>query len=228
MLRRRNLVCLPLIVILPVSLLADESVGAMLYSNGVGVFVNKSAAPASIAILPHDLIETQKETSPWLDSAGTRVDISPETMVTYESAELVLDHGSLSVKTSRGLKVRVGCITVTPVNDAELTDYRVVDVDGKVEVSAFKSDVYINERSKNPEQAKQSEHSGHTLVREGESKSRSEKCGASDLKESLKVPGYGPILNSPYTVAVGAAAVIGVTCWVLCFKNDDPLSPAKP
>ena len=95
-------------------------------------------------------------------------------MVQFEGNELVLEHGSLSVNTSRGLRVRVGCVTVTPVNDTEWTHFDVVDLDGKVTVSALKNDGYIDSRSSNPQQAKQSGHSSRVIVHEGEQKSREE------------------------------------------------------
>ena len=56
----RHFVCLPLIAILPVSLLAQDTAAAMLRSNGVGVMVNRNPAPASTAVFFDDLIETQK------------------------------------------------------------------------------------------------------------------------------------------------------------------------
>jgi hypothetical protein len=227
LLKWRNLVCLPLIVILPVSLLADDAAGAMLRSDGVGVFVNKNPAPASIALFPHDLVETQKNASARLEAAGSSADINPETMVTFEGDELVLDHGSVSVNTSRGLRVRVGCVTITPVTDAEWTRYQVADVDGKVDVSALKKNVYIDARSRNLEPAKQSTRSSRTIVREGEQKSRTEKCGGEDTKESQRLPGIDGILNSPYAIATGAGLIVGVTCWALC-RGSAPLSPEVP
>jgi hypothetical protein len=216
-----------LIGILPVSLLADGTTGAMLRSDAVGVFVNKSPAPASIALFPHDLVETQKNASARLEATGSSADINPETMVTFEGDGLVLDHGSVSVNTSRGLKVRVGCVTVTPVNDAEWTQYQVADVDGKVEVSALKKDVYIEAKPKNFEQVKQSALSSRTIVREGEQKSRTEKCGAEDIKESAKLAGIGAIMNSPYAIVTGAGVIVGITCWALC-RGGAPLSPEVP
>lgn len=122
--------------ILPVSLLADEVTAAMLRSNGAGVLLNKNSAPASTALLPDDLIETQPKAVARVEAIGSTADIHPETMVQFEGNELVLEHGSLSVNTSRGLRVRVGCLTVTPVKSAEWTHYDVVDIDGKVTVSA--------------------------------------------------------------------------------------------
>jgi hypothetical protein len=47
-----------------------------------------------------------------------------------------------------------------------------------VTVSALKSDVYLDARSNNPKDAKQAAQSGRVVVREGEQKSREEKCGA--------------------------------------------------
>ena len=129
-----------MIAILPVSLLAQDKAAAMLRSNGIGVILNKNPAPASIALFPNDLVETQKNAAARIEVSGSTADINVDTMVQFEGDELVLDHGSLSVNTSRGLRVRVGCLTVTPVNDTVWTHYDVIDVDGKVSVSALKSD----------------------------------------------------------------------------------------
>jgi len=137
-----------------VSLHAQDTTAAILRSNGIGVQVNRNPAPASSALFSGDEIETQENSAARIDASGSAADLNPETMVQFEVNELVLEHGSLSVNTSRGLRVKVGCLTVTPANDAEWTHYDVVDLDGKVRVSALKNDVYINASSNNPKQAK--------------------------------------------------------------------------
>jgi hypothetical protein len=137
----------------------------------------------------------------------------------------VLDHGSLSVNTSRVLRVRVGCVTVTPVNE-DWTHYDVTDVDGKVTVSALKNDVYIDSRSAKPQDAKQPTRSDRTIVKEGEQKSREEKCGAAIVQQP-HYAGIGAILNSPWAVGAGGLAIVAITCFALC-QNDNPVSPAKP
>src|ERR1700674_1595336 len=142
-----------MIVILPVSLPAQDTAAAMLRSNGTGVLLNKNPAPASAALFSNDLIETPKTAVARIEASGSSADLNPETVVQFEGNELVLDHGSLSVNTSRGLRVRVGCVTVTPVNDAQWTHYEVADLDGKVTVAALKNDVYIDARSNHPQQA---------------------------------------------------------------------------
>jgi hypothetical protein len=213
-------------VILPVSLPAQDAAGALLQSNGVGVMVNHNNAPASLALFPKDLIETEKTAAARIEVTGSTADINAETMVEFESDKIILDHGSLSVHTSRGLKVRVGCLTVTPVNDAAWTQYDVVDVDGKVTVRANQNDVYINS-SKNAQEIKNPEHSSRTIVKQGEEKSRDEKCGAGDY-EQPELPGIGAALDSPWAVGAGIGIVIGITCFALCRTNTNPMSPSCP
>jgi hypothetical protein len=222
----RHPVVLLMVVVLPVSLFAQESAGAMLHSSGTAVLVNKATVAASIAIFPNDLIETQKDAVARIEATGSTADINPETMVQFESDELVLDHGSVSVNTTRGLRVRVGCLTVTPVNPSDWTQYDVVDVDGKVTVHALKSDVYIDGRSKNPQDLKKPLRSTRDLVRETEQKSREEKCGGAYLKPD-RIPGIDGIMNSPVAIWIGGAMVAAVACLGLC-RDDDPVSPYKP
>lgn len=217
-----------MIVILPVSLLAQDTAAAILRSNGIGVQVNKYPAPASNALFSGDSIETQKNAVARIEANGSTADLSSETMVQFEGNELVLEHGSLSVNTSRGLRVKVGCLTVTPVNNVEWTHYDVVDVDGKVTISALKSDVYIDATSNNPKQAKQSGHSDRIIVREGEQKSREEKCGAAYLKTPAAIAGSGAFMNSPCAIGAGVAGIGAALCFGLFCQNDDTVSPTKP
>lgn len=222
----RHLTCVFMLAIIPVSLSAQETAGAMLRSNGTDIFVNGSRVPASRALFRNDLVETPKNAAGRIEASGSTVDINAETMVQFEGDEMVLDHGTLTVNTSHGWRVRVGCVTVTPVNPTEWAHFEVADVDGKVRVSAQKSDVYIDARSKNPQSAKQTSHSSRETVREGEQKSREESCGAASRPYGA---GAQPdaILNSPWAIAAGAGAVGLITCWALC-RSDNPVSPDHP
>ena len=221
----RNFVCLPMILILPVSLLADDNAAALLRGDN-GVLLNNNPAPPTSALFRDDLIETQKGAVARIEASGSTADLSPETVVQFADDELALDHGTVSVNTSRELKVRVGCITVTPIS-ADWTHYEVRDVDGKVTVSALKSDVYLDSRSANQRQVKLSRQSEREIVRESEQKSRDEKCGAAEIRESTPRPGIGPILNSRLAWVLGVGGVGAVVCLGLC-HDDDPLSPSGP
>ena len=88
----------------------------------------------------------------------------------FEGDELVLDHGTLSVNTTRGMRVRIGCLTITPVDDGNWTHYDVADVNGKVTVSALKLDVYIDEHTKKTQQPKPSASKSRDRVRERRAK----------------------------------------------------------
>jgi hypothetical protein len=224
-LKWRNLVCLPMILMLSLSLLADDTGAAMLRSTG-NVQVNKKQALPTSALFRDDLIETQQGAIARIEATGSTADISPETVIQFEGDELVLEHGSVSVNTSRMLRVRVGCVTVTPVN-ADWTHYDVTDMDGKVTVAALKNDVYLEAKSAKAQEAKQPAHSDRMTVREGEQKSREEKCGAPPVKESGRLAGRGALMNSPYVQWPAGGVIIGLTCWALC-TSGNPVSPSAP
>lgn len=219
-----HFVCLLPLAILPVSLTAQDGASAILQSNG-GVLLNNAPAPPSSALYPNDLIETQKNAVARITATGSAADINSETIIQFQAAELALDHGSISVDTSRGMRVRVGCMTITPVSDAQSTRYDVSDLDGKVIISAVRGDVYVGANAGNPQSAKQS---SRITVHSGERMSFSEKCGATEIHEAARVPGIGAILNSPWAVGTGAAAITVLTCWALCFNNGNPVSPKDP
>lgn len=223
----RHSVCIPLVVLLPALLLSQEPSSAMLRSNGLGVLVNKTGVPASIALMRNDLIETQRGAVTRIETTGSTADVNPETMVQFAGDELVLDHGSLSVNSSRGLRVRVGCVTITPVNPSTWTQYDVVDRDGKVTVSALKSDVYLDARSSNVQPVKKSAQSNRSIVRETEQKSRDENCGGAQPPRGSGVgAGAGAWLNNPWVIGGAAAAAVAV-CIGIC-RREDPLSPDSP
>ena len=218
----RKLVCGVMIVILPTSLMAQNSAGAMLHNDG-GVWLNGKPAPNSSAIFLHDLVQTQTGNWAKIDADGSTVTVQPETIVQFEGDELVLEHGGLQVNTSRGMKVRVNCITVIPLMQ-DWNRYDVTDVDGKVMVAAHQNDDKIHYQGAATRVSKQARSSDVT-VHQGEQVTREERCGAA-AKPAAELTGAGAILNSPWTVGVGGAAIIALTCWALC-RGGEPVSPSK-
>jgi hypothetical protein len=212
-----------LAIILPASLAADDSGGAILRSSG-NVQLNRTTAPPSSAIFPNDLVETQAKALARIELPGTTVDINPGTVVEFENDEMVLEHGSLSVNTTRDFKVRVGCVLVTPVI-SDWTQYDVTDSEGKVRVAARKKDVNIDSRPSRVRAAKQPSTSDRVSVHEGEQKSREENCGA-PVPQSGPIAAAGALLNSPLAVGAGLGAIGALTCWVLC-RGRDPVSPSN-
>jgi hypothetical protein len=219
---KRELVCLIMIAILPASLVADDAGAAILRSNG-NVLVKGNPAPATAAIFSGDTVQVQANSTARIEISGTVVDINADTLIEFDGDEIRLDHGSLSVNTSRAFKVRVGCLIVTPVN-VDWTRYDVVDTNSKVNVSALKSDVNIDSRGGNA-RAIHTGNSGRVTVKEGKQKSREEKCGGGYLKDSIAAD--GAYLNSPYVKIAAGLIAGGTACLIFCFDTE-PISPSKP
>lgn len=215
-----------MILLLPLSLFAQNTNSAVLHTNGAGVTVNQGPVPRISALFLNDLIQTQSNALVWIEWTGSVVNIDPDTLLEFEGNELVLYHGRLSATTSQGLRVSVGCVTITPVNDALKTDYDINDVDGIVTVHSQINDVYLDAHSRNLQPAKQPKHSEPEIVRQGDRKSRSEKCAGGEIHSAARA-GVPPILDSPWAVGEGAAGIVALACWSLC-RGDNPASPTVP
>lgn len=209
-----------MIVIVPASMSAQGTDRALLHSDG-GTWLDGKPAPATSAIFPNDYIQTQTAHSAKIDVGGSTAMMLPETVVQFEDDELVLEHGSLQLNTARQMKVRVNCVTVTPLN-ADWTQYDVSDIDGKVKVIAYKNDVKIHAPAAARRATKGA--SMDNIVHAGEQATRDEKCGAGLARSS----GTVPILDRPFAIGLGGGAIaVTVACILLC-HTDDPVSPSKP
>jgi hypothetical protein len=219
-----NLARIGIIAGLAVSLSAQDSGGAILRSDG-GVALNRNPAPPSSAIFPDDLIQTQSQAQATINASKSTATVGPDTIVQFEGNVLNLDHGTLLVNTSNGMTVRVGCISITPVNIEEWTQYDVTDTDGKVTVNAYKNDVNIDDAGAKSQQNKSLGHSQRVSVKEGNRASREEKCAAA-LKPSGYVPAKIAILNSSWAKWAGVGAIAAL-CIEIC-TGTQPLSPYRP
>lgn len=219
----RSVVCLLLTAALPAWLAGQDTGGAMLHHTG-GVLLNGSAAPLSIAIFPDSHIETPPNTAASIDLIGTRITINPDTEVDFEGDEVDLQRGSVFVQTSQAFRVRAGCLLATPA-ETEATQYNVSYRDTWVTVHAFIKDVNMDSRSRNVKTASTSGKSERVSVHQGEQKSREDKCAAGMIRSTVPGAQIG-ILNSPWAVGVGAAAVGIITCIALC-RGDEPASPSS-
>jgi hypothetical protein len=217
-----KLVCGAMLVILPASLMAQDSARAMLHNDG-GVLLNGGPAPKSSAIFLHDLVQTQKGNWAKIDADGSAVTVQPETIVRFDGDELVLEHGGLQLNTSRGMKVRVNCMIVIPLTQ-EWTRYDVIDVDGSMMVVADQNDVKIHYQGAAARRSK-TVASSDVTVHQGARVAREERCGASS-KPTEAIDATRALLDTPWAVGVGTAAIGVLTCWALC--RGEPASPSKP
>jgi len=213
-----------LLILFPASLFATDSETAMLYTNGIA-WVNGSGVPrATSAIFSGDLLQTRSDTVANINSAGSSITVHRDSLVQFEGSSLKIEHGGLTVSTSRGIAATAGEVKVAPASDS-WTEFNVTDVDGTVRIAARKGDLLISDGKETSTLAQ-----GQETTRE-ESSDQSAN-GTDKKKNGKRANGAAPaagggILNSPLAVGIGTGAVIGVTTWVLV-KNNNPASPSNP
>jgi hypothetical protein len=221
----RSCLCWAISAILPLSLmgqaLPEKPGGAILHTQGGG-WVNGYEAHDSSAVFPGDVIETKPDSSANLSLDGSTVLIAPESVSKFQADLLELDHGGVSVVTSKSFKVRVNCILVIPVLN-EWTQYVVTDVNRTVQVAARKLDVNVeHERGHGKEAPEPQPSQQRASVHEGEQKSydESEVCGPA-ARPASALAGI-----SPKWIAAGAAGA-GILIWLL-IHGGNPKTPASP
>jgi len=221
----RKMVGCVLLFLFPSSMFAADTNAAMLYTNGAA-WVNGAHVPrASSAIFSGDLLQTRSDSVANINQSGSTITVLSDSLVQFEGSSVDIQHGGVTVSTSKGVGAVAGDVKVTPAS-YNWTEFNVVDTDGTVRILARKGDLTItdgketftlaqgqqttrDETSQNPDDSK-------------ETKKKNKKRAAGAV-----VGANGGILSSPYAVGIGGAAVVGVTTWVL-LKNDNPASPAKP
>jgi len=214
-----------MVVLVPISVLG-QTPSAILHAQG-GVWVNGYEGKDSTAIFAGDLLETKPEFSAKLTLEGSEALIQAESVVKFQGDLLALDHGGVAVGTSRGLKVKVNCITVVPVRN-EWTQYEVVDVNGTVQVAARKGDVNVEHEMGKEKPELGGEGSRGGTVHEGEQKSYSE----SELCGAPPGPTGGSSGLNPKYIGIGGAVGGGILlCVILCRgggSTKTQISPDKP
>ena len=221
----RGMVSCVLLILFPGSLFAADSNAAMLYTNGAA-WVNGAHVPRSTsAIFSGDLLQTRSDSVANINQSGSSITVLSDSLVEFEGASVDIQHGGVTVSTSKEVAATAGDVKVMPASNA-WTEFNVSDLDGKVRIFARKGNLTISD--------------GQSVVTlaQGQDTTRDESSGTADQtnqngkKKKKQVAGAVPaasggILNSPYAIAIGASAIVGVTTWVLV-KNDNPASPTVP
>src|SRR5437867_5017974 len=109
----RNVLCWLLIGIFPASLMAADSNGAMLYAKGTA-WINGATVPRSSALFPGDMVQTRPDSVVNINALGSSVTVLADSLVKFEGNAVSVEHGSVSVATSKGLMTRAGEVTIAP------------------------------------------------------------------------------------------------------------------
>ncbi len=188
--------------------------------------MNGFEAHNSSAVFPGDIIETKPGSSASLSLDGSTVLLAPESVSKFQGSLLELDHGAVSVTSSREFRVRVNCIVVVPTQN-DWTQYAVTDLTGTVQVSAKKLDVNVeHELSSGKQPSPTNAPSERASVHEGEQQSYNE----TDVCGALVHPTSPMSGISPKWIAGGAAGAGGLI-GILVFRGGNPkpqVSPSTP
>lgn len=219
---RRMASCV-LVILFPLAMFAADSNAAMLYTNGAA-WVNGSHVPRfSSAIFSGDLLQTRSDSVAKINEPGSIITVLADSLVTFETAAMGIDHGGVDISTSKQVGAKAGDVNVKPAS-LSWTEFNVVDVDGNVKITARKGDLTVTYGKEVFTLAQGQETTrDENLPDQNGSKRSSKKRGAGDTAPGAQ----GGLLNSPWAVGIGGAAVIGVTTWVL-IKNDEPMSNSSP
>jgi hypothetical protein len=208
-----------MVVIFPAALFAAEpSPAAMLYAHGT-TMLNGSTVPRSSALFSGDLVQTNADSVANINATGSTVLILNNSLVQYEGDAVKLEHGGVTVSTSKLLATHVGGVTVTPTAGV-WTEFEVRDVDGRVQIAARKGDLTISDRT------------GIATLAQGQQTTRDESEPQQSRRKQGRDEGAAPVavggvvLNSPLVVGIGLGAVVGLGAWALA-QGDEPASPVR-
>jgi len=213
-LHRKILSCL-MIIIFPAALFAADQASAMVYSHGPAL-LNGNSIPRMSALFSGDLVQTNKESVANINATGSTVLVLNDSLVQYEGNSVSLEHGGVTVSTSKSLATQVGAVIVSPAAGV-LTEFEVRDVDGTVKIVARKGDLIIKDDA------------GTTTLAQGQETTREESRRDKNSKKrgGGSVPGAaGGALNSPVAIGIGTGIIVGVAAWAV-IQSDDPVSRAK-
>jgi hypothetical protein len=218
----RGVVSIFLLILFPVSLFAADTNAAMLYTNGAA-WINGAHVPhSSSAIFSGDMLQTRSDSVANINEPGSSITVLSDSLVKFEGASVRIEHGGVTVSTSKAVATSAGDVKVSPVSNA-WTEFNVTDVDGTVRIAARKGDLKIDDGKETVVLAQGQETTrDETPATDNEGRKKSKKRGAGAIPAAS-----GGVLSSPYAVGAGGIAVVGLTTWIL-IKNDDPASPAKP
>lgn len=171
--------------------------------------------PRSSAIFAGDMVQTRSDSVANINAAGSNVVVLADSLVKYEGQAVSLNHGSVTVATSKGLSTNIGEVTVAPASNG-WTEFQVSDTNGTVRIVAQKGDVSVSDQS------------GTTTLPQGQQTTRDESQHKHKRKGGgAPVAAGGSILDSEAAIIGGGIVIGGLVTWVVV-QSDNPASPSKP
>jgi hypothetical protein len=223
----RGMVSCVLMILFPGSLFAADSNAAMLYTSGAA-WVNGVHVPrASSAIFSGDLLQTRSDSVANINQSGSSITVLSDSLVQFQGVSVDIEHGGVTVSTSKEIAATAGDVKVTPASNA-WTEFNVTDIDGTVRIVARKGDLTISDGKSivTLAQGQDTTRAETTDTQDTDKTPNSKKKNKKRAAGAIPAAGGG-ILSSPYAVGIAGGAVVGLTTWVL-IKSDNPASPTRP
>jgi len=220
----RRLASCMLLLWFPLFSFAADTKAAMLYTSGAawvnGVFVPRPTA----AIFSGDLLQTRSDSAAKINEPGSTVTVHPDSLIRFDLEALNVEHGAITIATSEGVAATAGDVKVTPLSHA-WTEFSVTDVNGTVHITASKGDVAIDDGDGKLVTLAQGQETTRDETSNSPDNTKKKKKGTPAAGASPAA--QGGVFNSAYAVAGGAAAIAGVSIWVLT-RSSNPASPTVP
>ncbi|HEX3352457.1 MAG: hypothetical protein ACRD3H_19610 [Terriglobales bacterium] len=216
--RARAVACWIMILVVPFSLWAADSGPAMLYARGAA-WINGGSVPRTSAVFPGDLVQTRYDSMANINASGSNIVVLADSLVKFDGPEISLEHGAVTVTTSKGMTTHAGEVTVVPVSSG-WTEFDVKQgADGAVQVVARKGDLSVSDGTDTSTVSQGQQ----TTVDDSQAKKKKKR-----RKGGGAIPaGESSVLSSPILLYGGAAAVGGLVTWVL-LQGNTPASATTP
>ncbi len=177
-------------------------------------WLNGVPIPQLSAIFPGDMVQTKDEFAD-IDAFGSKVLVLKESLVTYRGNAVEVQHGGVSVTTSKALTAQIEGLIIRPAA-ANWTQFQVTNRKGSVHILASKGDLILAD-----ENGSMTLSAGQETTREVPAQKRKKRAAGA-------IPAArGSVMDSKAAIILGGAAATGVTVWVLC-QPEDPISPDTP
>jgi len=215
-----------MVMIFPAALFAADQPAAMLYSHGTALLNGNSIARSS-AIFSGDLVQTNSDSVANINATGSSVLVLNDSLIQYEGSTVTLEHGGITISTSKSLATRAGDVTVSPTASV-WTEFEVRDVDGRVQIAARKGELTVSDGSGTTTLAQGQQTTRDESQSETDNKTDNQKRKKREKRVAGAVPGAAEgIFNTPAAIGIAGGLIIGGTAWALS-HTDDPVSPIKP
>ena len=190
----------------------------MIYGRGKEpVLLNGKPLLRSSAVFPGDSIQTPAESVATLDASGSGIVIYPDSEVKFEQNSLSLQHGSISVGTSKRMVATARKLTVTPASEA-WTEFEVADTNGSIRVMASEGNIDVICSNGTASLSTGDEAIGDAAGN----------CRKKKRKPGAPWPVTSGTLSGPWVAIVALGTAGGVLCMLLCDNPQPFISPWKP